>query len=138
MPEHGLEQRTTVLQNAVVLDLTAFSNIPLRGGFSVVEVRLTSHSLLDPLGRPAAAQTLIRGNRFHIALREGMDDEELSVSLYHEVLEAATVAAQNPPQLVVELNEGDFERSARSAHARYGIASPGSLNEMLANFGFEG
>ncbi len=38
----------------------------------------------------------------------------------------------------LEFNEGDFERSARSAHARYGIASPGSLNEMLANLCFEG
>jgi len=65
-----------------------------------------------------------------------MDDEELSVSLYHEVLEAATVAAENPPESVMEFNEGAFEESARSAHASYGIASPTSLNEMLEKFGF--
>lgn len=69
--------------------------------------------------------------------REGLDEEELSVSLYHEILEAATVAAENPPESVMEFNEGDFEQSARSAHARYGIASPRSLNEMLEKFGFE-
>lgn len=103
-----------------------------------MEVRLTSQSLLDPLGRPASAQTLIRGNRFHILLREGMDEGELSVSLYHEILEAATVAAQNPPESVMEFNEGDFENAARSAHAQYGIVCPRKLNEMLAQFGFEG
>jgi hypothetical protein len=72
-----------------------------------------------------------------IALREGMGEEELSISLYHEVLEATTVAAENPPEAVMELNESDFEESARSAHAKYGIASPTSHNEMLEKFGFE-
>jgi hypothetical protein len=66
-----------------------------------------------------------------------MDESELSISLYHEVLEAATVAAENPPESVVEFNEGDFEAAARSAHRRYGIASPRTLNEMLENFGFK-
>ena len=132
-----LECAKTLFHNARVLDLTAFNHVTLRGGFSIAEIRLTSQSLFDPLGRPAAAQTLIRGSQFHIVLREGMAQEELSVSLYHEVLEAATVAAENPPESVMEFNEGDFEESARSAHAEYGIASPTSLNEMLARFGFE-
>lgn len=132
-----LEEQRRLFQNARVLNLAQFRNIPLRGGFSIVEVRLTSQSLLDPLGRPAAAQTLIRGNQFHIVLREGMDEGELSVSLYHEILESATVAAENPPESVMEFNEADFEESARSAHARYGLPSPRSLNEMLENFGFE-
>jgi len=133
-----LEEQRRLFQNALVLDLAAFRDTPLRGGFSIVEVRLPSQSLLDPLGRPAAAQTLIRGNEFHIVLREGMNEEELSISLYHEVLEAATVAAENPPESVMEFNEGDFEEAARSAHAEYGIASRKSLNEMLEKFGFEG
>ena len=66
-----------------------------------------------------------------------MDEAEVSISLYHEILEAATVAAQNPPESVVEFNEGDFESAARSAHAQYGIVSPRTLNEMLAKFGFK-
>lgn len=119
------------------LELSAFNHIDLRGGFSIVEVRFASQSLLDPLGRPAAAQTLIRGNQFYIALREGMDEEEVSISLYHEVLEAATVAAADPPDSVIEFNEGDFEEAARFAHTRYGLVSPRTLNEMLENFGFK-
>ena len=133
----ALECLVALSHNARVLDLSSFNHLRLLGGFSVIEVRHTSQSLFDPLGRPAAAQTLIRGKGFHIVLREGMDESELSISLYHEVLEAATVAAENPPESVLEFNEGDFEEAARSAHTRYGIASPTTLNEMLESFGFK-
>jgi hypothetical protein len=71
-----------------------------------------------------------------IFLRADLDERELSVSLYHEVLEAATVAADQPPEAVLELNEAEFETAAQSAHTRPGIASPASLNQMLAEFGF--
>ena len=119
-----------------VLDLARFQNLRLRGGFTLAEVRLTAQPLLDPLDRAASAQTIIRGTRFHILLRADLDERELSVSLYHEVLEAATVAADYPPESVVEFNEGAFEREAQAAHARAGIASPESLNQMRAEFGF--
>ena len=119
-----------------MLDLAPFQNLRLRGGFTLAEVRLTTQPLLDPLDRAATAETIIRGNHFHILLRADLDERELSVSLYHEVLEAATVAADYPPESVVEFNEGAFEREAQAAHARSGIASPASLNQMLADFGF--
>jgi len=119
-----------------VLDLAAFQNLLLRGGFVVAEVRLTSQFLLDPLGRPATAQTIIRGTRLHVFLRDDLNQAELSVSLYHEVLEAATLAAERPPDSVIEFNEGHSEQAAQSAHARMGIASPRTLNQMLADFGF--
>ena len=120
-----------------MLDLTPMQNLVLKGGFLIAEIRLTSQFLLDPLGRPATAQTLIRGSRFYISLRRDLSETELSVSLYHEVLEAATVAADNPPQSVMEFNEGDFELAAQSAHARLGVASAESLNQMLVEFGFQ-
>ena len=119
-----------------MLDLAPFQNLPLRGGFSIAEVRLTAQPLLDPLERAATAQTIIRETRFHIFLRADMDERELSLSLYHEVLEAATVAAEPAPEPVMDFNEGDFESAARSAHTRLGVASPASLNQMLAEFGF--
>jgi hypothetical protein len=124
------------LHNRGVLDLAPFQNLRLRGGFTLAEVRLTAQPLLDPLDRAATAQTIIRANRFHILLRADLNEHELSVSLYHEVLEAATVAADYSPESVVEFNEGAFERAAQAAHARSGIASPESLNQMLAEFGF--
>ena len=135
---HNLRFGEASLTIKIVLDLAAFENLSLCGGFLLVEVRRTEQFLLDPIGRPAAAQTLIRGKRLRILLRDDMDDEELSISLYHEVLEAAAVAAENPPASVMEFNEGNFEQAARAAHARYGCASPQNLNEMLAEFGFKG
>lgn len=119
-----------------MLRLAALQNLSLRDAYVIAEVCLTSDSLADPLGRPATAQTIIRGNRFHIFLRDELDETELSVSLYHEVLEAATVASENPPASVFEFNEADFERAAQSAQARLGTASPEALNQLLADFGF--
>ncbi len=98
-----------------MLDLAAFQNLSLRGGFLLMEVRRTHQFLLDPLGRPAAAQTLIRGKRIYIVLRADLADEELSVSLYHEILEGATVAAETAPESVIEFNEGDFENASASS-----------------------
>jgi len=119
-----------------MLDLAPFQDLQLRGGFVIAEAHLTAQPLLDPLDRAASAQTIIRGNRFYIYLRADLDERELSVSLYHEVLEAATVAAEQPPEAVVEFNEGAFERAAQAVHARLGLASPETLNQMLAEFGF--
>jgi hypothetical protein len=119
-----------------VLDLARFRNLRLRGGFTLVEVRLTAEPLLDPLERAATAQTIIRGKGFHISLRSDLGEHETSVSLYHEVLEAATLAAEHPPETVLEFNEGAFERAAQAAHARLGPAAPGTLNQMLVEFGF--
>ena len=119
-----------------MLELTPFQDLQLRGGLTLVEVRLTAKPLLDPLERAATAQTIIRGDHLHIFLRADLDERELSISLYHEVLEAATVAVDTPPAAVCEFNEGDFERAAQRAHLRLGIASPPTLNRMLAEFGF--
>jgi hypothetical protein len=36
----------------------------------------------------------------------------------------------------MEFNEGDFEHAAQVAHARWGDATPESLNRMLQSYGF--
>jgi hypothetical protein len=66
-----------------------------------------------------------------------LTEDEQSISLYHEILEAATVAAHNPLESVLEFNEAEFERAAGSLHARLGRATPERLNQMLAEFGFK-
>ena len=43
-----------------------------------------------------------------------------------------------PPDWVLEFNEGEFEQAAQSADARLGAASPHTLNQMLAEYGFGG
>lgn len=116
----------------------SFANVRLNGGFTLARVHFTHQPMTDPVGREALAQTTIIGTTFRILARAGMSQEELSVTLYHEVLEATTVASANPPLAVLEFNEGDFEREARAAHSRLGEASPETLNRMLQSFGFRG
>jgi hypothetical protein len=118
------------------LDLTPFQNLRLEGGFVLVEARLTAAPLLDPVGRTATAETVIRGRNLFVSLRADLDERELSISLYHEILEAATVATDHPPAAVIDFNEGDFEKAAKAAHDRWGNASPSLLNLLLAGFGF--
>jgi hypothetical protein len=77
---------------------------------------LTQQLLEDPLGREAVAQTRIVGREFRLAIRAGLSEEELSVTLYHEILEAMTVASSHPPETVCDLNEAGFEAAAWRAH----------------------
>jgi hypothetical protein len=120
-----------------VIDFRSFENIPLRGGFTIVRIELASDALIDALGREAIARTRIVGRKFEIAIKSDLTEEEQSVTLYHEILEAATVASPNPPSAVIHFNEGDFERAAYSAHEQLGVASVENLNRMLKSYGFK-
>jgi len=114
----------------------AFKNVRLRGGSVIARAEFSRAPMRDALQREAVAQTRIVGGRFHLLIQAGLSDPELSISLYHEILEAATVASQHPPDSVMEFNEGDFERAAQAAHAEWGDASPENLNRMLQSYGF--
>ncbi len=113
-----------------------FINLRLRGGFTIAELEFTSEPMLDAIGREAVARTRVTGSNFHLLIRSGLSEEDLSVTLYHEVLEAATVVSQHPPESVLDLNEAGFERAARQMHLELGRASPEKLNRMLQIFGF--
>ena len=115
----------------------AFDYLPLRGGFLLLEISLREEPMFDAIGRPALAKTSIVGTNLKIELAASTSDpRQISISIYHEVLEAVAVAALSPPAAVCELNEAGFEAAALSAHERFGMATPDSLNQMLADFGF--
>ena len=114
-----------------------FSRARLLGGYTIADIVRTDEPLLDPLGRTAVAHTEITGREFLITIYN-QDDKEWSVSLYHEILEAMTVASADPPPSVIEFNEGDFERAGYKAYDQFGPASPESLNRMLQFYGFKG
>ena len=118
------------------MDAQQFINLRLRGGFVIVSVEFTREPLVDALGREAVAQTRIVGHDFRLLIRGGLSEIETSISLYHEILEAASVASLAPPATVIEFNEADFEEAARAAHTRWGNASPANLNRMLQFYGF--
>jgi hypothetical protein len=119
-----------------MIDLASFTNVELHGGFVIANIQFASGAMVDALEREAVAQTRITGLKFEVLLKAEMSEQELSISLYHEILEAATVATRHPPDGVAGFNEGDFERAAQSAHAELGSASPENLNRMLQSRGF--
>lgn len=92
--------------------------------------------MVDAIGREAIARTSIIGRRFSITMRSGIPDEEASVSIYHEILEAMTVASIDPPAMVRNFNEGDFERAAYRTHREFGEVSRENLDRMLQFYRF--
>ena len=119
-----------------MIDPATFKRVRLRGGFVIADVQFTAAPMVDALEREAIAQTSISGREFRLLIRAGLSEQELSVTLYHEILEAATVGSLRPPDSVMEFNEGDFERAAHAAHAEWGNATPENLNRMLQSLGF--
>jgi hypothetical protein len=124
--------------NFVVISLEPFQNLQLHGGFVIQEIKLTNIPIIDAIGREAVAQTSVVAKDFRLLIQTGLSDKELSITLYHEILEAASVAVDLPPAKVIDFNEADFERAAQTAHERWGVASPANLNRLLQFYGFEG
>ncbi|MGA3182607.1 MAG: hypothetical protein ABSF38_19950 [Verrucomicrobiota bacterium] len=81
-----------------MIEINSFKNLRLLGGFIIVEIEFTPDRLVDALGRDAIAQTRIVGQEFRMVIRSDLPENELSITLYHEVLEAASVAGARPPQ----------------------------------------
>ncbi len=119
-----------------MIDLASFKSVSLQGGFVITDIEFTNTPMVDALEREALAQTRIVGQKFHLIISGALSEREVSISLYHEILEAATVASQRPPQSVMEFNEGDFENAAQAAQTEFGNASPENLNRMLQTYDF--
>jgi hypothetical protein len=133
-----MDERGKGRLNFVVIDIGQFKNFRLHGGFVIKNVELTDAPIVDAIGREAIAQTRAIAREFRLRIRSGLNEEELSVTFYHEILEAASVALANPPARVMDFNEADFEQAARDAHKRWGNASPDNLNLLLQFHGFRG
>ena len=119
-----------------MIDAATFKNTRLRGGFVIVRVEFTDEPMVDALGREAIAKTGIVGMKIDLLIRAGLDERELSVTFYHEILEAAAVGSADAPASVLDFNEADFERTAYAMHDELGAASPENLNRMLQLHGF--
>lgn len=119
-----------------MIDPASFKNFRLHGGFVIADLQFTDAPMLDALEREAVAQTRIIGREFRLLIQGGLSDHEQSISLYHEILEAATVGSWPSPASVMEFNEGDFEKAAQTAHEKWGDATPENLNRMLQSYGF--
>jgi hypothetical protein len=113
-----------------------FRDAPLPGGYVLSRLEFVEGPLVDAIGRPALAKTQILGRQIRLSLVSTLDEKETSVSLYHEILEAMTIAIDDPPERVRDFNESDFEIAGYAAFDRFGEASPVNLIRMLQSYGF--
>ena len=72
--------------NLAVIDINQFKNFRLQGGFIITDIELTDDPIVDAIGREAIAQTQTIAGRFRLFIRSGLSEEELSITLYHEIL----------------------------------------------------
>ena len=118
------------------MDFEQFSDLLLPQGICLLGVEVAEAPMLDAIGRPALARAVIENGTIAIYLAADQAPAEMSVSTYHERLEAMTVGVASPPLAVCDLNEAGFERAAQDAHLRYGLANAASVLIFLHEFGF--
>ena len=118
------------------MDLEQFSDLKLPHGFRLLGVEVADTPMLDAIGRPALARAVIESGTISIYLTVDQTPDEVSVSIYHEVLEAMTVGVPSPPAEVCDLNEAGFEQAAKDANRRHGLANAASVLIFLREFGF--
>ena len=118
------------------MNLAAFRGLQLPNGFTLLKIELVASPMSDAIGRPALAKAVIEGETISIDLLADQTSDQLSVSIYHELLEAMTVGVPSPPQSVCALNEAGFEKAAQDAHRRHGLANPHNVLNFLHEFGF--
>ena len=119
------------------MNLDQFSGLQLPQGFVLIRIELVQAPMRDAIGRPALARAVIEGRTIFIDLAADQTADELSVCIYHELLEAMTVGVALPPLMVCDLNEAGFERAAKDAHRRHGLAKACSVIDFLHEFGFK-
>lgn len=113
-----------------------FAGVELVEGLSIASVALIDEPIEDLFGKSACGRTRIAQGKLHILISSALDDRERSVTLYHEVLEAVTVAAIRIPALIIDFGEADFEREGYATFDRLGMATPANVLAMLQFYGF--
>ncbi|MDQ3625195.1 MAG: hypothetical protein M3463_22405 [Verrucomicrobiota bacterium] len=89
--------RRTALRRLAVSAPENENDVRLHGGFVIVDLEFAKEPLVDAMGREAIARTAIQGKSFTLLIRSELNARELSVTLYHEILEAASVGSIHPP-----------------------------------------
>jgi hypothetical protein len=115
-----------------------FRRLHLIDDLRIAQVVVVDGSIDDLFGQPALGRTRVAGRQLHIEISSGLSEDEKSVTLYHEVLEALTVIARHVPELLMNFGEQDFEREGYRAFDRFGAATPATLESVLQFYGFKG
>ena len=71
-----------------------------------------------------------------IEIAPGLSSEEQLITIYHEVIEVASLQAKQPPPTGLDLSEQEIDLLAKMAHEQYGLATVETLNHLLRDLGF--
>ena len=82
------------------------------------------------------AGLIATGVDMKIEIAPGLSPEEQSITIYHEVIEVASLQAKQPPPTVLDLSEQEIDLLAKMAHEQYGLATVETLNHLLRDLGF--
>lgn len=118
------------------MNFEAFANLTFPSGHFISEIVGIEGKMLDPIGRPALAKAIIEGKRIAIQISSDLNEREIGISIYHEVLESLAVALDEPPESVMELNESGFEKQAQEAYLQHGYPTPEILLSWIGKMGF--
>ena len=121
-----------------MFSVSRFQGAPLCAGFAIFSVEIAEGPLLDLLGKPALGRTVINGRKLSITLSGSLSEAEASVTLYHEVLEALTVAVPAAPESVRLLTESGFEGAALFLSRTLRSGVPRESCRHVAIYGFLG
>jgi hypothetical protein len=109
----------------------------LRGGFSIESISVAEGKLgLRGISLGQTTIEPIKSGKMTIQIAPGQSPDEQSVTIYHEVLEAAGLDAKKPPAVLLDLSEEDFDLLAYMAHEQFGPATVENLNMRLDALGF--
>ncbi len=117
-------------------DLGSFQDVKLRGGFGIESITVAEGEL-GARGIILGQTTMDLGTgMMAIRIAPGQSAYEQSVTIYHEVLEATALQAKEPPAMVLDLSEEDFDLLAYMAQEQFGTATVESLNRLLEALGY--
>jgi hypothetical protein len=120
------------------LSLSSFQNAKLRGGTRLESVSVSEGLLVDVSGGPALGHTSVNlgTGAMQVRLAPGLSPSEQSITLYHEVIEASSLRAKEPPPMVLDLSEEEIDLLAKMAYEQLGTATVENLNQILDILGF--
>ncbi len=73
-----------------MFDIHLFEEIRLRGGYFLVSIECVQEPMVDAIGRTSLSKIHIIGRELRLIIYSRQTDHELSVTRYHEILEAMT------------------------------------------------
>ncbi len=113
-----------------------FNNLFLVTGHTIISLELSNEPITDARGNEALGWTQTIGREMRIQILAELDEKEISVTLYHEVLEAVLLSCRHPPNSMVKFCESDFDLTAYAMYEKIGAATPNNINHMLQILGF--